>query len=75
MSTDILETESLAIYTARTILKRLGIIEPNQRQIDIIDTLMAMIGEPSQVQPAMIRRCVGNADLAYCSLYLKNPEL
>ena len=75
MSETILETESLADYTVRVILKQLGIISPTEKQVDVMESIVAMIGESARIRPKTIRKCVGNADLAYCYLFLKNPAL
>ena len=75
VSKDILETESLADYTVRVVLRQLGIITPTEKQIDIMESIVAMIGESAKIRPQTIRKCVGNADLAYCYLFLKNPAL
>ena len=75
MNEAILETESLADYTVKTILKQLGITAPTEKQIDIMESIVAMIGESARIRPDTIRKCVGSADLAYCYLFLKNPTL
>ena len=64
MSSDILEVESLASYTVTVILRQLGIIDPTEKQTDIMEAIVAMIGESARIRPETIRKCVGNADLA-----------
>lgn len=75
MNEAILETESLADYTVKAILRQLGIITPTEKQIDIMESIVAIMGESGKIRPETIRKCVGNADLAYCYLFLKKPAL
>lgn len=74
MKLDNIKSISLPSYTATLILDRLG-INASQEQIDIIESLVLMATYPKKVKDKMIRRCVGDDEIAYFFLYLKNLDL
>ena len=74
MDLDSIEEICLPNYTAVSILERLG-IDPNQEQIDIIESLVLMASYPKKVNSKMIAQCVGSDKLASLFLYLRNKDL
>ncbi len=65
---------SLPNYTAVAILEQLNILDPTQKQIDILESMILMMSNPQQIEPETIRQCVGNDDLAYYFLFVKTNE-
>ena len=74
MNLDLIEDLSLANYTAVSILERLG-ISPNQEQIDIMESVVLMASYPKKINPTTIKHCVGEDNLAYLFLHLRNQDL
>jgi hypothetical protein len=74
MNLDLIEELSLANYTAVSILERLG-ISPSQEQINLMESVLLMATYPKKVNPATIKHCVGEDNLAYLFLHLRNQDL
>ena len=74
MNLDLIEELSLANYTAISILERLG-ISPSQEQITLMESVLLMATYPKKVNPATIKHCVGEDNLAYLFLHLRNQDL
>jgi hypothetical protein len=65
---------SLPNYTAIAFLENLGISDPNQKQINITETMITMVTHPEETDPETIRQCVGDNNLAYYFLFIKTNE-
>mgnify|MGYP000325981030 CR=1 FL=1 len=76
MNIDIDAVEELCLtnYTAVSILERLG-ISPSQEQINLMESVLLMATYPRKVKPATIKHCVGEDNLAYLFLHLRNQDL
>ena len=74
MNLDLIEELSLANYTAVSILERLG-ISPSQEQVNLMESVLLMATYPKKVNPATIKHCVGEDNLAYLFLHLRNQDL
>lgn len=74
MNMENIKNLSLPNYIALLISERLG-IEANQEQIDILEALVLMATYPKKVKDKIIKKCIGNDELAYFFLYLKNKDL
>ncbi len=74
MNLDDIRTLSLPNYIAVLVSERLG-IDATQEQIDIIESLVLMATYPRKVKDRIIKKCVGNDELGYFFLYLKNKDL
>jgi hypothetical protein len=74
MNLDLIEDLSLTNYTAVSILERLG-ISPSQEQVNLMESVLLMATYPKKVNPATIKRCVGEDNLAYLFLHLRNQDL
>ena len=72
MNLDLIEELSLANYTAISILERLG---PSQEQVNLMESVLLMATYPKKVNPATIKHCVGEDNLAYLFLHLRNQDL
>ena len=65
---------SLPNYAAVAVLEQLGILDPTQKQINIMESMVLMTSDPQQIEPETIRQCVGNDELAYYFLFVKTNE-
>ena len=76
MNIDIDAVEELCLtnYTAISILERLG-ISPSQEQINLMESVQLMATYPKKVNPTTIKHCVGEDNLAYLFLHLRNQDL
>jgi hypothetical protein len=74
MNLDLIEDLSLTNYTAVSILERLG-ISPSQEQINLMESVLLMATYPKKVNPTTIKHCVGEDNLAYLFLHLRNQDL
>ena len=75
MDLDMIEELSLTHHAAISILERLGLDDPSQEQINIMEAVVRMASYPHQVTPEMIEDCVHNDKVAAFFLYLKNKDL
>jgi hypothetical protein len=74
MNMENIKNLSLPNYTALLISERLG-LDASQEQIDILEALVLMATYPKKVRDKIIKKCIGNDELAYFFLHLKNKEL
>ncbi len=74
MNLDLIKDLSLTNYTAVSILERLG-ISPSQEQVNLMESVLLMATYPKKVNPATIKHCVGEDNLAYLFLHLRNQDL
>lgn len=74
MNLDDIKTLSLPNYIALLISERLGIVA-SQEQIDILEALVLMATYPKKVKDKIIKKCIGDDELAYLFLYLRNKDL
>lgn len=65
---------SLPNYAAVAISDRLGLLDPSREQIEILEYTLLIGTYPQQVNPEIIRKCVGNNNLAYYFLFTKINE-
>ncbi len=61
---------SLSNYTAISILERLGLLNPTQEQIDIMESMVLIATHPQKISTKKMKLCVGNNELAYSFLHL-----
>lgn len=71
---DIMKDLSLTNYAAVAILEHMG-INPSQKQIDTIESLVEMLSYPLEIDSDTIKECVGDDKLAYHFLIIKVKEL
>ena len=74
MNLDLIEELSLANYTAISILERLG-LSPSLEQVNLMESVLLMATYPKKVNPTTIKHCVGEDNLAYLFLHLRNQDL
>lgn len=69
-----MEKLSLSNYTAISVLEKLGLLNPSQEQIDVIESLVLIAKQPQRVTHRAVKRCVGNNKLACAFLVSKHQS-
>ncbi len=66
--------ESEENYIALSILDQLGISQPNQNQIDIIETVITLVTKPEKLSISELTKCIGNDRLSKYALSSKSKK-